>query len=50
MKGGFHSKDKDEPRSVLIRRFPQWEELKLKGKGQALADAYFIAKSFEITF
>ncbi|MCZ2128574.1 MAG: hypothetical protein LC099_12520 [Anaerolineales bacterium] len=49
-KGGFHSKDKDEPRSVLIRRFPQWEELKLKGKGQALADAYFIAKSFEITF
>lgn len=49
-KGGFHSKDKDEPRSTLIRRFPQWEELKLKGKGQALADAYFIAKSFEITF
>lgn len=49
-KSGFHSKDKDEPRSALIRRFPQWEELKLKGKGQALADAYFIAKSFEITF
>jgi len=43
---GFNSKDKDEPRSNLIRRFPQWAELRLKGKGQALADAYYIAKTW----
>lgn len=43
---GFHSKDKDEPRSNLIRRFPKWKDLALKGKGQALADAYYIANSW----
>ena len=42
---GFISKDKDEPRGRLLKLKPEWKEIKAKGKGQALADAYYIAKS-----
>lgn len=40
----FISKDKDEPRGRLLKAIPEWKEIKLKGKGQALADAYYIAR------
>ena len=46
---GVIGKDKDEPRGILMRKFPQWKELHFKGKGQALADAYFIADSYNQT-
>lgn len=43
-KFGFLGMTKDEPRLLLKGSFPKWKELDVKYKGQALADAYYIAK------
>jgi crossover junction endodeoxyribonuclease RuvC len=43
-RAGLIGTDKDAARSQAIRLWPQWKELSLKGKGQALADAALIAK------
>jgi crossover junction endodeoxyribonuclease RuvC len=42
-KFGFVGLDKDAPRQEAARRWPEVAELRAKGKGQALADAAFIA-------
>ena len=40
---GFQGADKDAPRSKAALRYPHADVLQLKGKGQAVADAVFIA-------
>lgn len=40
---GLIGADKDASRTTAILKWPTWRELALKGKGQALADAAFIA-------
>ena len=42
---GLLGTDKDAARVLAIRQFPSIRELSLKGKGQAIADALFIAKA-----
>jgi crossover junction endodeoxyribonuclease RuvC len=43
-RAGLIGQDKDAARSRAIQLWPQWRDLDLKGKGQALADAALIAK------
>lgn len=42
---GLIGKDKDASRALAIQRWPWWTDLQKKAKGQALADAAFIALS-----
>ena len=44
-KFGLIGKDKDASRALAIQRWPWWKDLQKKAKGQALADAAFIALS-----
>jgi len=41
---GLIGKDKDAARSRAIQLWPDWREMDLKGRGQALADAALIAR------
>lgn len=43
-RAGLIGQDKDAARSRAIQLWPNWRDLDLKGKGQALADAALIAK------
>jgi crossover junction endodeoxyribonuclease RuvC len=43
-RAGLIGTDKDAARSRAIQLWPNWRELDLKGKGQALADAALIAR------
>lgn len=45
--GGFAGKDKDATRVAALRLYPDIADLNLKAKGQALADAIFIARHGE---
>lgn len=40
---GLIGKDKDASRALAIQRWPDWDALRTKAKGQAYADAAFIA-------
>lgn len=42
-RAGLIGLDKDASRLMAIKRWPNWGDLELKGRGQALADAAFIA-------
>lgn len=42
-RAGLIGQDKDAARTRAIQLWPWWRELDLKGKGQAFADAAFIA-------
>lgn len=43
-RAGLSGTDKDAARSRAIQLWPNWRDLDLKGKGQALADAALIAR------
>lgn len=49
-RAGLLGKDKDAARGLGIMTWPDWRDLDKKGKGQALADAAFIAMYGEKQF